>query len=235
MNFVRLSVSLCVLFFAVLASADSDPVMTGINFNRAYVPNGFDSNDQVEIVGAGIFSNSCYRYAETKVDVDQVDKTITLTPSAYMYTGYCLQVLMPFDHSINLGLLKEGTYKVKEALNPEVLGSINVRAATKPEADDYLYAPITQAFFKSQGSSNLVQLSGEFPLSCMKIKNVLFDKQPDVLVVQPIVELDHSVPCKDGKFHFENLSDVGPLTKGNYLLHVRSMNGKSVNTVVTVR
>jgi len=231
---IRLSVSALVMFLAFQASAANEPTVTGINFAKAYVPNGFDSNDNVEIVGAGVFANSCYRYADTKVEVNQNDKTITLTPSAYMYSGYCLQVLMPFDHTVKLGLLPAGTYSIQESSSKENLGAITVRSSVKTEADDFMYAPISQAFFKSQGTANLVQISGELPVSCMKLKDVLFDKQADVIVVQPIVEMDKSIPCVEGKFSFEKTSDIGALNSGTYLLHVRSMNGKSVNSVVRV-
>ena len=66
------------------------------------MPDGFVSNDTAQIVGEGMFSNSCYRHAETTVRVDHVNKTIHVGPVAYKYNGYCLQVILPFDRVVDV-------------------------------------------------------------------------------------------------------------------------------------
>jgi hypothetical protein len=221
------------LIFSISSLADNTPVKVDTSMGQAYIPDGFDDNDNVQIVGAGVFPNSCYRPADPDVQVNIEKKEITLTPKAYMYNGYCLQVLLPFEMTFNLGPLKAGTYSIKK-LGGTALGELVVRTSLTPDADDYMYAPIGQAFFNSTPEANTVILTGQFPLSCMKIKEIKSQVQPNVLVIQPIVEIDHDMNCEKGQFDFKVSEDLGPIKHGKYLLHIRSMNGKSVNSLINV-
>lgn len=235
MKIVTTSVFSTLLFFtAATAWAASTPTTVPVSMQKLFVPNGFDSNDNVQIVGAGLYANSCYRNAETKVRVDHEKKTVFVLALAYHYDGYCLQVVLPFDRVIDVGILQEGTYSIVQELDGKTLGQITLRKATGDGPDDFMYAPISQAFFQSRGLDNRVFLAGEFPLSCMRLKEVRVHAQTDVLVIQPIVEIDSSRPCVDGRYPFENMTDVGFLPSGRYLLHVRSMNAKSINTLFEV-
>jgi hypothetical protein len=221
------------IIFSIHAGAQEGPSQVPVQFTRTYAPLGFDDNDNIQIVGEGAFPNSCYRQAETKVAVDHPGKTITLAPTAYKYGGMCLQVILPYDHVVDIGLLQKGTYTIVQ--DGKSIGHIDIRKSAVRDPDDYMYAPISQAYFQSRGTSNQVYLTGDFPLSCWKLKQVKFDIQPDVLVIQPIAEVDPSLPCTPGKFHFETATEVGSMKPGRYLLHVRSMNGKSVNNLIDIR
>jgi len=226
---------MAVFFLAVKAPADDAPTKVKVNFAKIYVAQGFDSNDKVQIVGEGIYTNGCFRNAETKVRVDHVQKVISLTPFAYKYDGICIQVVLPFDRVVDIGILKAGTYKVRLDGQSNFLGDVMTTVAATKNPDDFNYAPISQAFFRNNGQNNIVSLTGEFPNSCMSLKEVKFDVQPDVLVVQPIAQMEERTDCKDGRFYFEKDTDVGPMKQGRYLLHVRSMNGKAINNLVDVR
>ncbi len=234
MNFVKTSLGLLALLFATYAAADNAPTKVPYGFSRIYAPEGFDDNDNVQLVGEGSFPSSCYRYADTSVKVDPVTNIITLGVTAYEYKGACLQIVLPFDHTVDLGILKMGAYTVINEKDGKVMGKIHVRGATKSEPDDYLYAPITQAFFISQGASNQLYLSGDFPARCMKLNTVKFDVQESVLVVQPIAEVEDPATCIGDAYHFETLVNVGTMKSGRYLLHVRSMNARSVNSFISV-
>ncbi len=233
------------VFLVLVASALATPVSAMVGFDntpsvvptqlaKAYVPEGFDDNDNVQFVAEGVFKNGCYRFAKMAVDVDDTHHTIKLTPTAYKYTGACLMVLLPFDRVVDVGLLKQGTYTVVLQPNEQDLGRIDVAAAKTADADDYLYAPISQAYFKTGVDGKKILMSGNFPTSCMKLQTVQVHQQKDVLVIQPIAEIDASVKCEDGQFPFETAVDVSDLKKGRYLIHVRSLNGKAVNNLVDV-
>lgn len=215
--------------------AANDPVKIPAFYEKAYVPEGFDSNDQVEFVGEGLFSNTCYRPAETNVSVNHEKKTILVGPAAYQYAGFCLQVILPFDRVINAGLLKPGTYQVIQEINGAQLGQVNVKEAKTESADEFLYAPISQAFFRNSGMTSEIYLTGEFKNSCLSLDKVAVSVQKDVIVVQPIAKIDDNGNCQEGRFHFEELVKIDTLRKGRYLLHVRSMNAKSVNSLVDVK
>lgn len=217
------------------ATALDGPVKVGAAFSRVYVPDGFDDNDQVQFVGEGLFTSLCYRDASPTVRVDHPKKEIFVEPGAYKYEGYCLQVILPFDRVVDVGVLEAGRYRIVQAPDHKVLGEIHVKRATALTPDDYLYAPISQAYVKARGASSLVYLSGVFPAACLKIKEIKFQVQSDVLVVQPVAEIDPGIPCMEGSFPFEARVDTGPMKPGRYLLHVRSMNGKAINSLFDVR
>lgn len=216
------------------AVADS-PSRVGVSFNRVYVPEGFDSNDNVQFVGEGFFANSCYRPAQTTVKVDEKAKTITVSPVAYEYEGLCLQVILPFDRVVDLGPLPAGDYTIVREKSNEELGQVNVAQATTRSADDFLYAPVEQAYLHQKNGKKTVYLTGQFPISCMKLQEVKAEISNDVIVLQPIVEMGEYTKCTHGKFPFEAAVDVSSATKGRYLIHVRSMNGKAINSLVDIR
>jgi hypothetical protein len=218
------------------ASAATSPAPSVVEtaFNKVYAPEGFDDNDHVQIVGEGLFPNTCYRPASTKVKVDEVAKTITLSPTAYFYGGICLQVLVPFHQVINLGTLKAGKYKVltNDARKP-ALSEVVIEVATSESPDDFLYAPISQAFIKQVGGKNFLTLTGTFSSSCMQLFDVRVKVQSRVIVVQPITRIA-GAPCGDTDLPFEKTVEFGSATPGRYLLHVRALNAQAINTLVDI-
>ena len=231
------ALSLLFCFTASLkANASPEPVRVGATFSNVYIPEGFDSNDHVQIVGEGLFRNTCYRPAPGSLKVDESTKTISVGPVAYEYSGFCLQVILPFNRVVDVGILKPGTWQVVQTAGPTVqqLGEIHVVPALTNSPDDFLYAPISQAFFQQNGLMSDVFLTGEFHSSCMALETVKTSVQKDVLVLQPIAKMASGPGCKDGTFAFSKKVELGFVPKGHYLLHVRSMNGNAINTLVSV-
>lgn len=229
------------LVFAVLAlvavavTSHADPVKVPAFYDTVYVPAGFDSNDHIQIVGEGLFRNSCYRPAETEVNVDLNNKRILIGPAAYEYSGFCLQMILPFDRVIDVGILPEGNYEIVQAIDKTKLGVIPVRKSFTSNPDDYLYAPISQAFFRQKGAVAEIYLTGSFSNSCMTLKEVKVSVEPKVIVVQPIAEMNEGTNCQTGSYSFEKMTRVELVPAGRYLLHIRSMNSKAVNTLVDVK
>ncbi len=221
------------LFNQVQADEPIAPKKVSVDFTKLYIPDGYEANNNVEIVGEGMFENACYRRTNPTVQVNEETRTIDIGPAAYKYNGLCLQVVLSFNAVIDLGVLKAGDYNITQN-SGKALGKIHVGRARTSDPDDYLYAPISQAYFKKEGLFNQVLLNGSFPVSCMKIKELRVHIQPDVLVIQPIAYLDKSVACVVGQYHFDQLVDVGAMKSGRYLLHVRSINGHSVNSLIDV-
>ena len=221
------------LTFSGFALAQENPVKVPVSFKRIYVPEGFDDNDNVQFVGEGLFSSSCYRYSDTAVSVNHTDKIINISTNAFKYNGVCMMLVLPFDRVVDVGILKQGTYSIVQGQTGLQVGSIVVKSSTRGEPDDNLYAPISQALFTSKGGVNKVTLTGDFPLSCMKLRKVETHVLTDSLIIQPIAEMVNT-GCKDGTFPFETEVDFGTVKPGRYLLHVRSMNGKSINSLVDV-
>jgi len=216
------------------ARHSQDPSTVAVGFDTAYIPGGFDSNDQVQFVAEGLFQNSCYRHANTKVEVDHKSRKIHIGPVAYRYNGICLQVIVPFDRTIEVGILPPGSYEVTQGQPETKLGQLEVRHALTDDPDDYLYAPISQAFFRNKGTRSQVFLTGEFANSCLRLKDVQVQIEPKVIVLLPVSVIESLADCKDGRFKFERLVEFDAPAEGRYLLHIRSMNGKAVNSLVDV-
>lgn len=222
---------------ATVANADDTPKRVDVSYRRVYIPEGFDTNDRVQIVGAGLFPNTCYKPANVKFRVDHRRMRITVAPMALEYPGICLMVLVPFHQVIDVGLLRAGKYIIAESTSDRELGMVEVKAATVLDADDYLYAPISQAYVqsKSDGSHHLI-LQGSFSNTCLKFVDVVVNIKDQVIVAQPISELDASGsdPCVDKQVRFEKSIQLDTLVKGRYLLHVRSINGQAINALIDI-
>ncbi len=210
-------------------------------FNSIFVPAGFDSNDRVQLVGEGVFSNSCYKSGATEVKVDRANKTIELVATAYKYDGFCLQVLVPYNEVVDLGVLEAGDYKIISGINQSEIGRLPVMAAKTSSPDDFIYAPVSQAYFEQlpegESADAKVVLTGEYTNSCLGISDVKVTLEPKVVVLQPITVMNQKLEnpnCKNGKFPFKHEVLVKGLKPSSYLLHVRALNATAVNQVVEV-
>ena len=211
----------------------SEPTQEAVTFAKIYVPVGFDSNDHVQFVGEGMFSNTCYRPANVTVAVDNATKTIKVGPVAYKYNGLCLQVILPFDRTVDVGVLSAGTWQIVQADNKQI-GQIKVASALTADPDDYLYAPISQAYIHETNGKEELMLNGSFPNSCMTMKDVKFDVQDDVIVVQPIAQMATGT-CTGSSVPFTQVVQLGTIKAGRYLLHVRSINAQAINTMIDIQ
>ncbi|MFK8136946.1 MAG: hypothetical protein AB8E15_01180 [Bdellovibrionales bacterium] len=225
--------------FVGVANANSNlPGVVDGFYHTGYIPNGFDSNDHVQLVGEGVFSSSCYRPAGYEVNVNDAESKIEITPRAYEYdSGFCLMMVVNYSQTIDVGVLKAKSYKVVQKPSNIDMGQLDVRVATNSQPDDFLYAPISQAFAESKSKSNVkIKLAGEFTNSCQSFAGLpQVDVQSNVIVVQPVTEMDSSELCADGVFPFEKEVAVDNVKAGRYLIHVRSQNANSVNSFVDVK
>lgn len=230
---------LAILLLVSTASyAQSNPVQPSIVeslFHTGYLPNGFDTNDYVQIVGEGTYSNTCFRPAAYDIRVDHPAKKVFVTPKAYKYDGMCLMMMVPYSQVINLGMLKAGNYQVvQQGETNYSMGNIAIRVAANSSADDFLYAPINQAYWQHGSNVSKITLTGEFSNTCWKYVETRVDVQKNVIVVQPVSEMREGMPCINKVVPFKKEFLMPNLPKGRYLLHVRSTNAKSVNNLVDV-
>jgi hypothetical protein len=110
-----------------------------------------------------------------------------------------------------------------------------VRQSTTDNTDDYLYAPISQAYYSQSKTGRTIILTGEFSNSCMTLTSVKVDIQPEVIVLQPISDMANRANCTAGQFPFSKTVDINAAKPGRYLLHVRSLNGNAVNSLIDVK
>lgn len=207
------------------------PGLVPVSLDKAYIPIGFDDNDRTEISVVGQLPNSCYKVGTYRHEVDKVKKVITVEQSAYVYFGMCLQIIVPYSQKIELGILEEGNYQVKDAVSGKLLGNLPVGRAKSEAADDYLYAPVTDAQVRNRDGKYFLYLRGSFTDRCMKLKEVRLSYYNDVIVVQPIAQYADGGADECGyhvtRYHHEVVLKDG-LT-GEWLVHVRSMDGNAID------
>lgn len=232
---IALSISIATsMALSTTARADAgDPTVVDSTFHTTYIPDGFDTNDQSQFVIEGYLSSTCYKPTKPVVSVDHETKRIVVSPKALYYQGPCLPLLVTYSQVIDVGLLKLGRYTVVQG--NEKFGEMNVRLATHANADDWLYAPVRQAYLKQQNGKTVLRFNGEFISDCHKLVDVQISKQDKVIVVQPITAMEPRPDCAVGFFPYEKTVEVKDIKKGRYLLHVRSLSAHAVNTLVDIK
>ena len=215
-------------------SSGTTPNTVTVAIQKAFIPEGFDDNDRTQVTVEGFFPNTCYKVGPYATKVDPKTRTITIQQQAYHYNGVCLQMLVPFNQTIDLGLVSAGDYSLKDAAKGNNLGSIKIDRASKSEADEFLYAPATDAYITTEPDTGIHTLvvKGAFSDRCTIFEDIKVHYTSDVIVVQPIVKHIAERGCESQKVRFVKTVELKNDLTGVYLLHVRSMNGQAINKVV---
>ena len=221
-----------------IAHADT-PRFSPIRDTRSlFVPVGFDDNDDVVVVLDGYIGDPCDKLRAPKVIIDKANGSITITPMKERVGENCPEILVPYQQVVNLGTLPMGTYAVQTF--DDKLGEIlSVKKAPFATPDDHLYAPVDSAHVSVQVSGTMTAtVRGRLTDSCLSIEKVEVLPSGRTMVVLPIMKKSATDPqgaaCQPIERPFESRVELPVLTAGRYLLHVRSLNGQSVNEVFSV-
>lgn len=127
--------------FTTLNSFATEVIVAPVD--HVFVPQGFDSNDSVEVVVTGNFPNTCY--SRNQVDVKVVNDAIKVNISALDNTKKgknCAQMMIPFKEVVSVGNLQGGKYSivVNEKSKYELNDQIKITAASSNSVDDHIYA-----------------------------------------------------------------------------------------------
>ena len=246
---MKLKIFISLLTIMLSSIALGNMLQRPVEFNAApsnvYAPQGFDTNDNVEFIFEGQFTDACYKVGLTHHMIDHEEKKIYITDTGHHFDdALCAEVLVPYQKQIHAGMLLQGNYEVlfKNSRGNFVnAGVIPVKAATSDSPDDYLYAPVKQSKFYRKSKSNTkpyLLLMGQYHNSCMKIDDVKVNQRADSNVVDilPIVKMigDDCQDIQEG-LDFEHKVDLSHLNEGRFLLHTRSLNGQSVNEIAEIR
>ena len=222
------------LGFCSIVLADLAPKTVNVGLSKAYIPAGFDDNDRVQFVVEGSFHNTCYKVGPWAFRLDAQNKQIIVQQQAYVYPGICLQMVVPFHQTIDLGLVQQGSYAIVDAATHTKLGSIAINHTNNPEPDDYLYAPMSDAYVitdKDTGEHTLA-IVGSFSDRCTDFDEIRVGYNDQVIVVQPIVKHTENRFCEKIKTRFLKTVPLNKALTGMHLLHVRSMNGQAINKML---
>ena len=209
-----------------------------------YIPQGFDDNDNVEIFFEGLFTDACHKAGLATHTVDEESRSIYITNDSYYFgDAFCASVVVPYQKSINAGMLREGEYRVlfKHSRGNFVdQGIVPVKKSGKQQSDDFLYAPVEKTKFHAPSATEpaILELSGRFFNTCMRMDFVKVQHRnySNVIDILPIAIMDRggceAIPGGTEFTHRVKLNDLRP---GRFLIHTRALNGQSVNEIVTVR
>jgi hypothetical protein len=223
------------------ASAQDGPQLIEVQPEHVFAPTGFDDNDNSQVVLAGEFASTCYKVAPPEIAIDAERREVRVRAHAWYYPeGDCLRVVTPWTRTLDLGILAEGAYRVlvqQEGRDPRPMAELAVARSHGRGPDDHLYAHVTDAVVRGnepKGSSTLT-LYGTFQSNCLRFTDVLtIQRAPDVIEILPIVEWRSDIPCGlvYVPIRFERVVAIKPRQAGTALIHVRSVQGESVNRVV---
>lgn len=228
--------SLFSLLSATPARADLNPKEVDLAVNAIFVPSGFDDNDEVLVVLDGYLPSACHRLTSPVVKVDRKSRLVTIAPRAKEFKGVCPDVAVPFTQEVKLGQLDEGNYSVvsKDGRHRERLVVMRTGGVGP---DDFLYTAVDKArVIYPYPFRWAVEIEGRFTNTCFGLEETRVFLTGKTIQVLPIMSF--KVPegtdkgCKDRERTFRTVVELPYLpNEGRYLLHVRSLNGQSLNEV----
>lgn len=218
------------------ALGDSGELVPVRDVRNLFVPVGFDSRNEIVAVVDGYLPDPCHRLRKPDVRIDPATKRAVIMPLAEVYRGTCPDVIVPFHQVVSLGELKAGDYSVElyDGSKKEALWV--AQAKEKITSDDYFYAPVDSASIAQSGGTRKAVLKGRLTNTCMQKDEIRITDHQKTIEVLPILKITsrdpHGRPCMDIERPFEWTVDL-PAASGTerHLLHVRSLNGQSVNQV----
>jgi hypothetical protein len=208
---------------------------------KVFVPQGFDNNDNVEVVIQGRFPNACMKTGPVSKTIDPATRTIALKPEVYVYRGEpCAQVIVPFVQRVTFGTLPEGEWKIIVEGMPSISPlPLVIEKARSAAPDDFLYAPVDEVVLLpgTLGSRQKLVISGNWPQlqasGCFALVEIRTHLGSDnTLVVQPISQILPASRCPrqaSRKRVFQGSVLLEKPLLNDSLIHVRTLNGESLN------
>ena len=227
--------SLFILFSSV---AWATPEIVSAPVNHLYVPDGFDSNDTVEVVVTGSFPNACFSRNDVKVKVqgDLIDIKISAVSHERTFPyRRCPDMIVPFKEVIHIGSLQGGDYEVRVNAHTTsgLRDRISIAEASSNSVDEHVYAAIE---WVERKGVNSVILHGWRYSNCIDLDKVtVISNNKDTLSILPIMkQLTDFCPMKMMPTQYKVDLPLHTLKMKQPLLHVRTMDGKSVNTIINM-
>lgn len=225
------------LILAVLPLAQALEVIPA-PVDHLFVPAGFDNNDNVELVVTGRFPSTCYsrNKVEVKVHNDLIDVKVTSFTRRDSRVN-CLAMTVPFTEVVTVGNLQAGTYRV--AVNSQTRAGLRDRLTVSESRsnsmDDFIYASVDYIELGfTGGQTGSAWLRAQLPSPCIAFDRVEYlSNGKDVVSIMPIMKrLSDFCPMKMVPYEIPITFDLERLSSKKVLLFSRSIDGKSVSTVV---
>ena len=216
--------------FATVLQAAPGVILSPVD--HLFIPKGFDNNDNVELVVTGKFPNNCH--SRNKVEVMVKNDLIDVKVTALVSTpeSGCQPYEFSYSENITVGNLQAGPYHVN--VNGKLKDTLNVAEAHSESVDDHLYAQVDYVELGFTGGiGGDVRLIGR-TTNCLDLDKIeIVSNDKDTYSVLPIMK-KVSDSCSKEKTFFSYPVRFNPseLRNKNILLFVRTMDGKSVHSIV---
>lgn len=234
---MKLSLLLITAVFSFSSFANT-PTEVLIGVSDIYTPAGFDNDDNAEVILTGLLPNSCHSTPKINTIIKDKNVYVRLTALSYEDSNpFCPPATTPFVQKINLGLLTQGEYEV--FINPdtefEMRSDMTIVDVNQSVFDGKTYANV-QKVEAVDDEVNTVILKGHNPSYCYKLDRVEFiSDNENTYSILPIMEkVASNCPLKRVEFEYE-VEVPARIPSEEVLLHVRSMDGSSVNKIVKVQ
>jgi hypothetical protein len=233
MNIKNLIASTIIGFMAIGATLASTPIEVMLPIDDVYSPKGFDTNDNAQIVISGYLPNLCHKNPKAKVSV--VGRKVEIKMISLKYdtsNPYCLEMIVPFVEAVDLGVLDKGAYDI--VVNGKSIfesrANLQVSEAQSDAVDDHVYAAVE--YIDKEIGNRKVVLKGYNPSDCFVLDNIkILDNEKNVYSILPkMKQISSHCPMKMMPFEYE-VEVPSKLKADKVLLHVRSIEGKSVNSI----
>jgi hypothetical protein len=205
--------------------------------DHLFIPNGFDNNDNVELVVTGKFPNPCYTHNKVEVDVKNDSIYIEVTSLSNQAKSLCEDMKIPFSETVSIGNLQAGDYNVfvNQGSRNELRGKLDVAVSGSSSVDDHFYAQVDYVELGFTGGlSGDAVLVGSSVSPCLKLDHVEYiSNKNDTLSILPIMKkVSQDCPEKRSRLSIPVKFDPRKLNAQKILLFVRSIDGKSVHAFV---
>lgn len=233
----RFSIFAALLTFSTFAAAVPEVIISPVD--HLFVPQGFDNNDNVEVVVTGKFPNPCF--IRNKIDVVVKEEKISITVTALKRederSELCEPMTVPFTEEISIGNLQGGDYEivVNEGSRYVQKDSLTVGISRSESVDDHLY-PIVEyvELGFTGGLSGDAVLYAKTPSDCVVFDHVEYiSNKKDTIAILPVMKKTGTV-CHEriARIEIPIRFNVRSLPHSDVLLYVRSIEGKSVNAII---
>lgn len=207
-----------------------------VDVNHVFAPKGFDENDHIEIIATGFLPDPCHRRPYGVVEKIGNEIKITVKANRSLDTNRpCLGMAVPYLVAVPVGPVQKGSYKVtvNEATARPLFAQMEIseRDPNVKSIDDYLYANVEQV--SVDATTRVVSLRGENHTPCLELDFIKsISNESNTYALLPVLKKNENVECTDEPAPFEYKYQLpNDLQASKILVHVRSVNGRSVNKV----
>lgn len=213
------------------------PIYQKVPVAHTYVARGFDSNDNIEVVLEGHLPNLCHQSPTSTVKLWGDEIHVKVESLYYEETSpFCPPIIVPFLEPIAIGILPEGQYKVFINKSEDLQeGAVNtpdavfsVAKSMNKTVDDYLYARVE--YIEREEGSTMIKIVGNNPSPCLQFESFqwVYNDQDTLAILPKVKQVSTNCPRVDDPFSYE-FEVPKEFHQSKILLHVRSLEGKSVN------